>query len=316
MVTLRLGSWTGYLTILLALFFAPMMLAQDLGSRPDTPEPKTGQVPTSLLKKTTEIPTKEKDEPILEVVANLSELATRLLDFARVSGCFGKDCTILVTNFSLPNGQTSQYGMQLADELSLEMIAQQSQFPIVDRNLLQNILTKDRIPAKSIQGGVLHFLGAALNARFVVIGTTTKTGDDAVQLSAEIFDLTDKDWKGYSAAVNLPAQKATNAMSPSEPFGPLQPLAPYSESPMHCTVMTNPAYAEEARKFRVDGTIDLEGVVTTEGRVQQVRIVQGLPGGLNEQAIAAAEKWRCDAFLTDNPPIARVIKFQINFRLY
>ncbi len=101
--------------------------------------------------------------------------------------------TILVTNFSLPNGQTSQYGMQLANELSREMIAQQNQFLVVDRNLLQNILIKDRIPAKSIQGGVLHFLGAALNARFVVIGTTTKTGDDAVQPSAEIFDLTDKD---------------------------------------------------------------------------------------------------------------------------
>lgn len=316
MATLQLGSWTGYLTILLVLFFAPMMLAQDLGSRPDTPEPKASQVPTSLLKKTTEIPTEEKDEPILEVVANLSELATRLLDFARVSGCFGGHCTILVTNFSLPNGQTSQYGMQLANELSREMIAQQSQFPVVDRNLLQNILIKDRIPAKSIQGGVLHFLGAALNARFVVMGTTTKTGDDAVQLSAEIFDLTDKNWKGYSAAVNLPAQKATNVMLPSEPFGPLQPLAPYSESPTHCTVIANPAYAEEARKFRVDGTIDLEGVVTTEGRVEQVRIVHGLPGGLNEQAIAAAEKWRCAPVPIDGLSIARVIKFQINFRLY
>ena len=28
----------------------------------------------------------------------------------------------------------------------------------------------------------------------------------------------------------------------------------------------------------------------SEGRVEQVRIVQGLPGGLNEQAIAAVEK--------------------------
>ncbi len=80
--------------------------------------------------------------------------------------------------------------------------------------------------------------------------------------------------------------------------------------------MTNPAYSEEARKLRVDGTIDLEGVVTTEGRVEQVRIVQGLPGGLNEQAIAAAEKWRCAPVLIDDLSIARVIKFQINFRLY
>jgi hypothetical protein len=38
--------------------------------------------------------------------------------YAEAVGCAAKDCKIFVANFVLPDGNTSKYGMQLADALS------------------------------------------------------------------------------------------------------------------------------------------------------------------------------------------------------
>jgi len=46
--------------------------------------------------------------------------------YAEAVGCAAKDCKIFVANFVLPDGNTSKYGMQLADPLSKEMTSRRS----------------------------------------------------------------------------------------------------------------------------------------------------------------------------------------------
>ena len=101
------------------------------------------------------------------------------------------------TNFVLPDGNTSPYGMQLADELSKELASQNHKIQVIDRGLLQDFLAKDRVPAKSMNAGVVHSIASALKARFVVLGTTKRTNDDVVQLSTRLFDVADKNGSGY-----------------------------------------------------------------------------------------------------------------------
>ena len=275
---------------LFTLVFLPPIFAQEAGGKPDAPTPKTktGQDASPLLAKIPTSPPKGRAEPEPERVQDLGALATKFLEYAKFVGCAEKDCRIVVTNFVSPDGNTSQYGMQLADELSKEMASQQSDFQVVDHALLQKFLIRDRIPAKSINAGVLRSIASALQARFVVLGTMTKTDGDVMQLSADLFELAEGDWSGYSAAVNLAAPKASDAILPSEPFGSLPPItSPGSGGNLYrggvdgvslpkCTYMPGPGYSEEARKLRINGFVTTQAVVTAEGRMENVRFASGV----------------------------------------
>jgi TonB family protein len=54
-----------------------------------------------------------------------------------------------------------------------------------------------------------------------------------------------------------------------------------------------PTYTDDALLHKIQGTVVLELVVTGDGRPSQIRVVRSLdPGGLDEQAVAAAAQWR------------------------
>jgi hypothetical protein len=117
-----------------------------------------------------------------------------------------------VTNFALPDGNTSPYGMQLADELSKELASQNHKIQVIDRRLLQNLLAKDLVPAKSVNAGLVRSIAFTLKARFVVLGTTKRTDDDVVQLSTRLFDVADKNAGGYSALMLPMASPKTTVL--------------------------------------------------------------------------------------------------------
>lgn len=327
MTALR-SRWRSYF---LAMLFAagcipPPIFAQEADVKPDAPTPKIGQAAGALPTKAAVTPGKSEPEP--ELVPDLPALATKLLEYAKFESSAEKNCKIVVANFTLPDGNTSQFGMRLADELSKEMASLRSDFQLVDRRFVQDFLIKDRVPEKSINAGVIRAIASASSARFVVVGTTTKMEGDVVQLSAVLFELTDKDWNGYSAAVKVAAPKESDAMLPSEPFGPLPVLAfagngeslyqsgANGVSLPSCIYMPNPPYSEEARKFKVSGFIVTEAVLNTEGRLENLRISRGLPGGLNETTLATMKTWRCRPAQMDGKNVPVRIQFEVNFRLY
>src|SRR5689334_15266512 len=51
-------------------------------------------------------------------------------------------------------------------------------------------------------------------------------------------------------------------------------------------------YTEEARRKGVQGEVVVEIVVRRDGSVSDVRLVSGLPDGLNDRAVAAVKQWR------------------------
>jgi hypothetical protein len=164
------------------------------------------------------MPPAAKSASEADTLKDLQALATEFLKYAAVVSCPKKDCTILVTNFVLPDGNTSPYGVQLADELSKELAGQNSKIRVIDRGHLQALLTKDRVPAKSINERLARSIAFALKATFVILGTTKKTGDDEVQLSTRLLDVADMDWSGYSAVINTSPQNRTWTSLPLNPL--------------------------------------------------------------------------------------------------
>jgi TonB family protein len=77
-----------------------------------------------------------------------------------------------------------------------------------------------------------------------------------------------------------------------------------------------PRYTEEARKNAITGTVVLRCVFSSSGVVTNRRVVYGLPYGLTENAVAAAEQIRFIPASKDGRFVSMYIQLEYNFNLY
>lgn len=75
-------------------------------------------------------------------------------------------------------------------------------------------------------------------------------------------------------------------------------------------------YTEEARQNKVQGTVVLSAVFTSDGRIQSIRVVRGLPDGLTEKAIEAAQKIRFKPAEKNGAPVTVRGQLEFTFNLY
>ena len=77
-----------------------------------------------------------------------------------------------------------------------------------------------------------------------------------------------------------------------------------------------PQYTEEARKNQVTGTVVLKVVFASNGSVQNIRTVSGLPYGLTDRAIAAARNIKFVPATKDGHQVSMWMQLEYNFNLY
>jgi TonB family protein len=75
-------------------------------------------------------------------------------------------------------------------------------------------------------------------------------------------------------------------------------------------------YTEEARQNKVQGTVVLSAVFTSDGRVTQVRVIRGLPDGLTEKAIEAAQKIKFQPATKSGVAVTVRGQLEFTFNLY
>jgi periplasmic protein TonB len=80
--------------------------------------------------------------------------------------------------------------------------------------------------------------------------------------------------------------------------------------------MPNPPYSDGARKLELSGTVTAEAVVNSNGKLENIRIVRGMPGDLNKTVITTMRTWRCHPALKDGKPVPVLVPFTTTFRLY
>ena len=76
-----------------------------------------------------------------------------------------------------------------------------------------------------------------------------------------------------------------------------------------------PAYTDAARKNRVQGSVALRIVVDATGVAKNIRIIRGLPDGLNEQAIKAVQKMTFKPAMKDGNPVDFTVVLEVGFSL-
>jgi protein TonB len=78
---------------------------------------------------------------------------------------------------------------------------------------------------------------------------------------------------------------------------------------------SEPAYTEEARKVRLQGTVQLRIVVNERGRAESIVVTQGLGLGLDERAMEAVAQWKFRPGMRGGKPVPTVAIVQVSFRL-
>ena len=76
-----------------------------------------------------------------------------------------------------------------------------------------------------------------------------------------------------------------------------------------------PAYTEEARQAKTQGTVLLKMVVGTDGLARDITVEKGIGMGLDQNAIQAVRQWQFKPAERDGKPVAVRAKVAINFRL-
>ena len=76
-----------------------------------------------------------------------------------------------------------------------------------------------------------------------------------------------------------------------------------------------PEYTDDARRAGIEGDVVLEIVVRSDGTVGDVKVLQGLGGGLDRRAIDAVRGWRFNPAKRYGTPVDVMVEVAVEFKL-
>lgn len=117
--------------------------------------------------------------------------------------------------------------------------------------------------------------------------------------------------------VDGPGDQPDSSPTPHNADGTQSPLSGRNVT-VKASVITKPepTYTEEARRNQIMGTIVIRCVFRSSGAVTDLKIVSGLPFGLNEKALESARQIRFIPAIKDGHFVSMYIQLEYNFNLY
>lgn len=136
-------------------------------------------------------------------------------------------------------------------------------------------------------------------------------------LSDDLFDVPAGFTERSSEAVSIPpsncAGTTINSSAPRDATLPYR-LGPGIVAPKPL-YHPEPSYTDAARKAKVSGTVLLSLTVTSEGRVDAVRVERSLRSDLDEQALTTVSSWRFEPGTKDGVPVPVRLNVEVSFKL-
>jgi protein TonB len=77
-----------------------------------------------------------------------------------------------------------------------------------------------------------------------------------------------------------------------------------------------PVYPETARKVRAEGVVILEAIITTDGRVEELRVLRSPNPLLSEAAVSAVGLWRYLPATLNGRPVRVFLTVTVDFKLH
>ncbi len=76
-----------------------------------------------------------------------------------------------------------------------------------------------------------------------------------------------------------------------------------------------PQYGDWARRSRIQGAVIVQAIIDKQGDVRNVKVLQGLPLCLTEEAIKAIRRWQFEPATLNGRPVDVYYNLTVNFRL-
>jgi TonB family protein len=100
---------------------------------------------------------------------------------------------------------------------------------------------------------------------------------------------------------------------PPEPEGPIV-MTPYIVAPAKIYAPA-PRYTEIARTAGTQGVVIVQAVIDRRGQVTSVKLLKGLPMGLDRSALETVQQWRFEAATLNGKPVSVFYTLTIHFNL-
>jgi TonB family protein len=115
--------------------------------------------------------------------------------------------------------------------------------------------------------------------------------------------------KDRFVAIDIPAR--------AEPYVPdCSAFRPKTTTPPRGVYQPEPEFSDEARRKRIEGTVNLSLVVGVDGHPHDIKVENGLGHGLDENAVKAVREWRFEPARQDGQPIEKKIAVSVTFNLF
>lgn len=277
----------------------------------------------------------QSDRAALSHIAgdSLNTLALHAAQHIRRAHLEEKAPKILVIDFFRGSaGHSSRLGSFLADRFSDALLAYSGELKVLDRKTLKDYLTENWTTLEDLQSQHVCFqIGRQLGATGVILGTLYEEdgqigltihleGFGPVKEPKDLFALQDDHARfpvteEMHAMLFEPGADYTRKSDdiPEEP-GVFKTGSGVSEP--RCVRCPIPEYSDAARAAKFQGSVRMSIVVTNEGRVAAVYVLQGAPFGLIAQATQVMEDWQFEPALKDGNPVSVRIPVEVSFRLY
>lgn len=80
------------------------------------------------------------------------------------------------------------------------------------------------------------------------------------------------------------------------------------------TYEVKPVYPPDAKAMKVEGTVEMEVIVDTNGRVAAAMVVQSIPA-LDQAALDAVKQWQFRPALLNGEPVSVICNVEMSFRV-
>ena len=112
----------------------------------------------------------------------------------------------------------------------------------------------------------------------------------------------------FAAAFDIP-----EGPPPAEPEGPI--IVAGDVTKPEKVSGPDPVYTEIARKARIQGVVIVQAIINKQGQVENVKVLKGLPMGLDQAAVEAVKRWQFKPATLNGKPVAVYYNLTVNFRI-
>lgn len=237
-----------------------------------------------------------------------------------------KQRTLAIFDFPGPGNKLTELGEALADDLRAAITKSAGELQVEDRSRIEEKRKENSYaPEIALDPPSAQLFAQELGAKAFVIGTMSLGENNLLNVDLRAYRVDNgKNFKSLRISFPL-SQDMAALMSKNvgtyDLSSDLSSKYPKSDapeySPPRCIYCPSPEYTPRAMAVLLQGVVHLVATVEEDGRVTNIAVVKGLPGGLTAKAIEAVRKWKLKpATGPDGKPAAVVVPIECAFHLF